>query len=372
MARIPLAARVGILAGLVWLASGALFAGIVWLSLLDSDAIRLVVPATIPVDLWHATPALTVLIVAGSVVAMAASVTFAAGRVLAATRWAPRSIVFVAMWFAVIVVGACIGALDGAARVIGEWPPPRLAFLVQGLPDAIAPTLYAGLVLGWIPALVLALSRRPETVPPSRGLASILIAATAGLVLLVASSVAIGTARTGGLAGEPPPAVQQPQPTPGPTGPPPPTKVQATGPIDPAWCTAPQLSITDDGGDAATGHREDQLRATNTSPTSCVLDGYPDIAFADARGAEVAAEVIHGGSFMTTDPGPAAVTLAPGASAIARLGWDATDGRTAIGAMWIAAYPGVERTVLPASLDIMGGTRVAVTAWQEAIAPPGE
>ena len=55
---------------------------------------------------------------------------------------------------------------------------------------------------------------------------------------------------------------------------------------------------------------------------------------------------------MAIDPGPAPITLEPGSSATSELGWDASDGRTLIGAVWIAPYQGVTRTVLPADFDI--------------------
>jgi hypothetical protein len=130
------------------------------------------------------------------------------------------------------------------------------------------------------------------------------------------------------------------------------------------WCAAGELSIEIEGTDAATGHREAVLRAVNVGSAPCVLDGYPDIAIADADGGEVPLEIVQGSSFMATDPMPSAITIPVGGGAASVLGWDTTDGRTAISAVHVAAYPGVPRVALAASWDMTGSTRIAVTAWQ--------
>jgi hypothetical protein len=106
------------------------------------------------------------------------------------------------------------------------------------------------------------------------------------------------------------------------------------------------------------------LRATNVGSAPCVLDGYPDLAIADARGAEVPLEIVHGSSFMATDPEPSVVVIPPGGGTSSVLGWDATDGRSSIGAIYVAAYPGLPRVALAASWDMTAETRIAVTAWQ--------
>lgn len=140
--------------------------------------------------------------------------------------------------------------------------------------------------------------------------------------------------------------------------------VAAEAPIGSDWCPAGSLSIVIEGADAATGHREAVLRATNVGSSPCVLDGYPDVAVADVHGGEVPLEIVHGSSFMATDPEPSAVIISPGGGAACVLGWDATDGRTAIGAVHVAAYAGVPRIALVASWDMTSHTRIAATAWQ--------
>ena len=145
---------------------------------------------------------------------------------------------------------------------------------------------------------------------------------------------------------------------------PPADGIAQEGPIGSDWCEAGNLSIEIEGTDAATGHRRAALRATNVGSTPCVLNGYPDIAIADARGDEVPLEIVRGSSFMATDPEPSVVVIPPGGGAACVLGWDATDGRTSIGAVYVAPYAGLPRTALAASWDMTAATRVATTAWQ--------
>jgi hypothetical protein len=140
-------------------------------------------------------------------------------------------------------------------------------------------------------------------------------------------------------------------------------RIPPVGPIAAGWCSQDQLELTGVDGDAATGHRAAGYRARNIGQRACVLDGYPDVAIASPLGEEIEVTIVHGGGFMTVDPGPSAVTLQPGATAMSLLAWDASDGRTRIGAVYLAAYPGLVRTVIPASWDMTSATTVAVTAW---------
>ncbi len=106
------------------------------------------------------------------------------------------------------------------------------------------------------------------------------------------------------------------------------------------------------------------MSATNTGRDTCVLPGYPDLAFADEHGIEVPAAVRDGSGFMTQDAGPAALVLAPGDQAVASLAWDATDGRSVIRDLFLAPYAGADRQlIVTAGMDITAQTEVAVTAW---------
>lgn len=97
----------------------------------------------------------------------------------------------------------------------------------------------------------------------------------------------------------------------------------------------------------------------------CELDGYPDIAFADANDFLLALHLVHGGSFATDDSGPTSITLGPGQSANALLGWDAQprDPEHTVAYLHVAPYPGAERVALPFSGDLIENADVAVTAW---------
>ncbi len=123
------------------------------------------------------------------------------------------------------------GAATGIGNLIGNGPPPRLAFIAQGLPDAIALGLAAGLLIGWIPAWISlpprkAVQESPPAPyrgnrPPASAVTGV-TAALAGVVLIVSTGIVVADARQAGLAGALPPSVQQPQADPVPTGTPPP------------------------------------------------------------------------------------------------------------------------------------------------------
>jgi hypothetical protein len=119
------------------------------------------------------------------------------------------------------------------------------------------------------------------------------------------------------------------------------------------------------GGDAATGHRAQELRITNTGEADCLLARYPDVAFDDKGGSAMSVLVFRGGTYMTDDPRLEPLTLPPGGSARALLGWNAMaaaggrPGRRRAG----GAVCGNGREKLPLVLDIVSGGAVAVTAW---------
>lgn len=370
MFRMPSDLRAGISAALLWLGSGVAFAVIVWFGLYQGDFVRLLVPETIRVGTWQLGGAWPVLIPLASSLAFGGATAWGTGLLRTGAAGIPRRVQLLATWMIVVLSGAATGAATGIGTLIGNGPPPRLAFIVQGLPDAIALGLAAGLLIGWIPAWVSLPPRTPPTGAP-RGIRSLapavpgVTAATAALALIVATAIVVADARQAGLAGIVPPSVQQPQADPAPTGTPPPPVAPGDHPSDPIWCSPGQLLLQAGGADAATGHRSARLVATNTGAEPCVLPGYPDIAFADEHGAAVDAAVRYGGGFMTEDPGPAAFELQAGAAAVALLAWDATDGRSTLNQVFVAPYPGATRTLtfVDPPFDITPQTEVSVTAW---------
>jgi hypothetical protein len=108
------------------------------------------------------------------------------------------------------------------------------------------------------------------------------------------------------------------------------------------------------------------VQVTNRSGVDCQLNGYPDIAFGGTGDALLRVHLVHGGSAVTTDPGPTAVVLSAGQSAVAQLGWDAqaNDPDNRVRFLHLAPYQGFERAQLPVDVDIVAGASVAVTAWQ--------
>jgi len=362
------AVRAGVVAGLLWLIGGAGYALVTWFGGLPGDVVRLLLPETIPVAVWH-TPGAEILVPALSTAAFGLLV--AGGVMLLGRRGRPRGLAGVlAVWAVVVLAAAIMGLVFGIAAASASWPPPRTAFLVQGVPGEIARTAYAGVIGGWLPALVAIL---PRTVAPrARSRRRIAAAATAAAALValgltpVVWSGAIRDARDARAA--------EPAPSPVPTGDPPAEVAPGSWTVDPAWCVPERLAFTATEGDAATGHRTAAVTVTNTGPSPCVLPGYPDLAFAESpTGIAVDAPVAYGGSFMTEDPGPVERTLDPGATLTAQLGWDGP-GNGTVGFLWVAPYPGAERTVVPTPrpFDITEDATVFVTAWQPIPDPAGD
>lgn len=360
----------GTVAGAIWLLVGIALAVVVWFGLFRSDAFRLVLPETISIQYWHLAMPWPIVIPVASTVAVGGLVSLSTRAIVAHASRADRRLVVLAIWLSVVLSAGIVGAIGGVAVLVGRGAPSSLSLIGQGLPEALAPALYWGVVTGWLPA-VLATTARWNAVDMSDPQAAIPLVVPLCVALvscvIFAGSVAVVTAQAlaAGLSGQPPAAVQAPIPTPTPTGTPPPERAPGGYPVDPSWCVSSQLTFADRGGDAATGHREEAVSVMNSSRTDCVLPGYPDAAFADDHGFAVAAVVHQGGGFMTADPGPTQLTLTPGQSATTWLNWDATDGRTIIHQLYIAAYPGGERVRVMAEggMDITASTQVAITAW---------
>jgi len=60
---------------------------------------------------------------------------------------------------------------------------------------------------------------------------------------------------------------------------------------------------------------------TNSSATSCSLDGYPALTLYDEAGRRISTAMGHGGSYQLNDPRPHVVTVQPGANAYFGFGW---------------------------------------------------
>jgi hypothetical protein len=89
--------------------------------------------------------------------------------------------------------------------------------------------------------------------------------------------------------------------------------------------------LADHGAAAGTAYREVVLK--NTSTRACSLFGYPGVSFVDARGTQIGAPAPRASS--AASPGPALVTLAPGATASALLAYHD---------VYVATFPGCAGT----------------------------
>ena len=224
------------------------------------------------------------------------------------------------------------------------------------LPALRAVLVWTGL-WGWLPALVAALGGGPRaSVTPHPGRWRVV-----GLALLAAAlATGVGAsevARRASAWTEPRP-VPSVTPTRAPTNPP-----AGTNPsVQPRFegrCEAAALTLAYRFTDASLGARTAEVTAVNASDTACSLEGFPDLAFADARGNALSPRVVTGGSAER-------VRLAPGGSRSSELTWRAgvAAGEPSLETLLVAPWPGATRVGLAASGDIGDATEVVVSAWR--------
>lgn len=290
-----------------------------------------------------------------------------------------RGSLLLAAWFATVAAGALVGlALDLAAvwGSLADFGPRGL--LVGEFGAAAAFGALWGLAAGWAPGLVArtpapvaadaeGLTRRPGWLLPAAG-----AAAAVAVIGVVATGVAADDARTAALEAEAT-ARQEAEaavtfgalPDPSAPGVPVPEKAATSADIDPAWCTPEKATLLKGEPDAATGHRALPIRLMNFSDESCVIQGYPDVAFGDQNQHLLSVIVEHGGSFMAQDAGPKRIEVPAGGTAVSVLGWDAASPHGALVTKTVYAAPtaGMTRGSWPIDLDIVEGSTVAITAW---------
>lgn len=314
------------------------------------------------------------------------AVVLVAGFAVLVVRFSRGAVGFPAGWLAAVLVAFAIGAaldLGNFLTGIGDFGIGG----VIGTMGAASETTWWAVVVGWIPALVSTRSGRARetdaTPTRARGakapdLIVGLIAAIALVLIPVASqagddatqdrlrqeqATAQGEADPSGAAAPDPSAEGEPVPTAGPS----------EGATVDGACTAANTTIMTPPPDGATGHRGQLLQLVNVAEEPCILDGYPDVAYGDQNGHVLDVSVEHGRSFMAEDPGPSSITLQPGDSATAVIGWDANSvqGQLAARSIWVAVSPGEERLSWEMPLDLIPGATVHVTAWQPAVPPAG-
>jgi hypothetical protein len=293
---------------------------------------------------------------------------------------------FPAGWLAAILVAFAVGAsldLGNFFAGIGDFGIGG----VIGTMGAASETTWWAVVVGWIPALVSARSGRaretdaPQTHGPGAKAPDLIVGliAAIALVLIPVASQAGDDATQDRLRHEQATAEGEadpsgaPAPDPSAEGEPVPTAGPSDGATIDGACTAANTTIMTPPPDGATGHRGQLLQLVNVAEEPCILDGYPDVAYGDQNGHLLDVSVEHGRSFMAEDPGPSSITLQPGDSATAVIGWDANSvqGQLAARSIWVAVRTGEERLSWEMPLDLIPGATVHVTAWQLAVPPTG-
>ena len=371
----------GIVAGLAWIVSDWL-ARLAFASpgLLTRTFLRALAPDTMSVGAEAQWPA-------GALVALAWAIGVGAAYLLATMLLRPLTgrAGFAAAWFAAVMAAAVVAGVAAVAAAVAAVADPFARAQVSS--EFLAVAAHWGLVWGWLPAIATVLAARadvpatatspPEPSPPSspspapraaaRGRAvGVAIALAAALATVVAIEPIAVAAWHGALQ------AQEPAPAPAPTGTPVPEVAPGEWQVDPLWCTDNQLEFAASEPDAAAGSRGMRVVATNVSGATCVLDGYPDVAFSDPVTSALDVRVEHGSAMGGDDAGAVRLELAAGDSATAAIAWRAMAASDQEPAGWLhlAPYHGGIRRMLQVETDITGG-EVVVGAWAAAPAAAG-
>ncbi|MFJ3383141.1 MULTISPECIES: DUF4232 domain-containing protein [unclassified Curtobacterium] len=366
---VPIAAGAG---ALLWLLIGLAGAGLSWSSLTSrySPVFDLVLPPTEPLVVW-AQPA-PWNVVQPVLLALVFGALLAVGYALVVARpgWSTSSRLLRvgAAWF-VAVLAADLTALlwTVGAAIVDPGPNGYMWVLRDAIPTAVA-TGWFGTVWGWVPAVIVGAGHglpSETTTVPRAGRRTAVVAAVAAVVLVVVliavQPVIARDARV--AAGGTPDGLptETVTPTPRPAEPP----VVAPDAVTPGagWCSAEDAQLSLSGVDGALGHRAMSVVLVNRSSSACVVDGFPDVAFAAEDGASVPVPIEHGASYLGGAATPTAVTVEPGSSAVAALEWGAGGTGESVSTFWLAPYAGTSRTPLTADTDLAADATVTVSAW---------
>jgi len=336
--RIRFAWSPSLAAAALWILCAGTFGYLSWNELVPRQFLAHFVSETMPSSVWHLPwPWLFLVPLTSALVVFFAYLLLAS--LITRDPAGSRSSRFLALWFVAVAAGFLASAPWAISAIVTEFPPARAAFFLDPAGDWMLRSGYWGVLWGWLPALIGSLRLRgsgsiaaaePVATEPaglnagrSRGTLPVLAAIV--VVALCASAVTVGV---GSRA----------------------ARLQAAA-----------LSAIDEGH-----------TISNFSAAPCVLEGYPDIAFADENGSELDVSISHGGSFMTEDAGAIPDVVPPGGFAQTRIGWDAmpNDGALVAYAVHAALYPGLPRGSWPITLDIVAGGEVAITAWTLSDAAP--
>ncbi len=304
-------------------------------------------------------------------VAVAAGFTFVAITALLARR---REATVTTGWLAAALTSLLVSAILAGFAIAPNalWGPGSVLRSLSSYPTSVV----WGLATGWIPALAFLRPRGEDRAgEPVAGIGgtwtgvlsgvAVLALVGAGLTVQGAHDVAQAEARAAANA----PTTDEngiDLPDPNAVGDPVPTVAPETDPIPDDACTGENSMLLKTEPDAATGHRSLTIRLMNFSDAPCVVDGYPDLAFADQNGHVMSVTIEHGSSFMATDAGAQRVEVPAKGYAAATIGWDAnsTHGTLVASTVYAAARAGADRGSWPIVLDIVPDTTVSVTAWR--------
>lgn len=369
----------GIVAGLAWIVSDWL-ARLAFASpgLLTRTFLSALAPDTMSVGAEAQWPA-------GALVALAWAIGVGAAYLLVTTLLRPLTgrAGFAAAWFAAIMAAALVSGVVAVAAAVAAVADPFARAQVSS--EFLAVAAHWGLAWGWLPAIATILAARadvpatsistPEASPSpppapraaARGrVVGVGIALAAALVTVVVIEPIAVASWHGALQS------REPAPAPVPTATPVPEVAPGEWQVDPLWCTDNQLEFAASEPDAAAGSRGMRVVATNVSGATCVLEGYPDVAFSDPVTSALDVRVEHGSAMGGDDAGPVRIELASGDSATATIAWRAMAASDQEPAGWLhlAPYHGGIRQMLQVETDITGG-EVVVGAWAAAPAAAG-
>jgi hypothetical protein len=373
------------LAAVLWLISGSIN-GAFTRNGFFSNTIDGVMPPTSPGSLFVGASAasITVALVGAFLLTVLHR---AFGRIGAAAG--SRLATFIISWFAAIAAAAIVGLATDIGNIVSALPPARLQWLLDGLGTQAGIGAYWGLIQGWLPALLLlgatstassATSTASSTTAadtvksaPTGARSRVILASVVVVSMVTIVLVDVAGYRAARIESAEQSAIAEGYdestgalPDPFAEGEPPATAAPSTGSRDADWCDADQAMLLRGESDAATGHRSLAIRLMNFSDTSCVIEGYIDVAFADQNAHELDVDLERGSSFMATDAGSQLIEVPAGGYAIAHLGWDAnsTAGELVARTLFAAPVAGDTRGSWPVELDIVEGSTVSITAWE--------
>ncbi len=364
----------------LWLLVGLAGGALTWSA--STSRYGVVIDAVLPPTLPSSTlaqPAPWDLVQPALVVAMVAALVATGMAVLARrSSWstsarAPR---FCAVWLVVVVAADVTAALWTVGTAVAVPGPNGYVWALRDAVPAMLATGWFGVVWGWLPALWAlrddtgtSTDTAPVTTSRTPGIVAGAVALVLAVVLVAVQPTIDRDARVaaGGTPDGEPTATPTTTPRP---APPAPVATDAEAP-GADWCATDDVQLSLSAVDGALGHRAMSVVLLNRSTSACVVDGFPDVAFAAEDGAAVPVPLDHGASYLGGAATPSAVTVAPGGSAVAALAWGAGGTGEAVATFWIAPYAGASRTPLAADTDLAADATVTVSAWATPVTSAG-